>query len=144
MPVPSILFSDTDPIAFRRWCRFQLYDMPAATQEKVINALRTLLDGAKRQLILAAMQVDLPGVGLDYDRSWRMQETIAQAPHMLVFRFYTGLPAQLAPARLFQMDHTYEAMIRILKGEEQADEREAQGLPRFKQRDPTKTHDRRG
>jgi hypothetical protein len=144
MPVPSILFSDTDPVAFRRWCRFQLYDMPAATQEMVINALRTLLGGAKRQIILAAMQVDLPGVGLAYDPSHQMQITIRQAPHLLVFRFYTGHPAQLAPARLFQMDHSYEAMIRILKGEEEADERERQGLPRFKQRDPTKTHDRRG
>jgi hypothetical protein len=144
MPVPKDLFSVDDPFEFRRWCRFQLYDMPRPTQGKVIVALRTIIttDLQMRPLILAAMRVNLPGVGLDYNASHGMQIPISQSQFLLVFRFYTGDPSALAPARLFQMGHTQEEMVRIVRGAMDANERVHNGQPRFLPR--TKDHDALG
>lgn len=123
MPVPAILFSKDDPIEFRRWCRFQLYDMPRPTQEKVIIALRTIITGNPRmaQIVLGAMSVNMPGVGLDYQASFSMQYQIARSRALLIFRFYTGDPTALAPARLFQTGHTELEMVRIVRGAMQAE-----------------------
>jgi hypothetical protein len=143
MPFDANLLSFDDPVAFRRWCRFQLYDMPASTQETVVCALRTLIRRPHiGPVILAAMAVDLPGVGLGYQESWAMQTPLSTAPHLLMFRFYTGRPAELAPARLFQTGHDHQEMIRILRGERKAQQRVQQGLPEFLPR--TQHHDRLG
>ena len=122
MPFDQNLLANTDSLAFRRWCRFQLYDMPQPTQEKVVRALRTLIvKPTVGPAIRNAMSVDLPGVGLDYQESWAMQTAISQSPYLLIFRFYTGKPSELAPARLFQTGHSHMEMIRIVRAKEQGD-----------------------
>jgi hypothetical protein len=143
MPLDFNLFSVDDHLDFRKWCRFQLYDMPPATQLQVIGALRAAVRGPRGVDILAAMGVDLPGVGHPYDQTLPMQGNLKTRPHLLVFRFYTGEPGALLPARVFTHELGNQA-VGILKGKAEADAREAEGLPRFKSRNPLVTHDRRG
>jgi hypothetical protein len=117
MPVSKDLFSDDDRHVFRKWCRFQLYDMPPTTQEEVITALRTIIRrDAQGKQVLKAMGVDLPGVGLDYQEAWEMQKSLRKAEALLIFRFYTGQPDALIPARFFQMGgHTHSELVNILR-----------------------------
>jgi hypothetical protein len=134
MPLDPSLFSVDDPLEFRKWCRFQLYDMPANTRSKVIWALRAAIGGPRRVDLLAAMRVDLPGVGLPYQQTLHMQANLGSRPHLLVFRFYTGAPSALLPARVFQHGLDHQAIVGIQRGEARADAREVLGLPRFRAR----------
>ena len=105
----------------------------------MVAALRTLIaKPTVGPLILNAMRVDLPGVGLGYHESWEMQKAISQARHLLIFRFYTGRPSELAPARLFQTGHSHTEMVRLVRAAEQGDK--ALHGRAFKARELAKDH----
>lgn len=124
MPLNSNLFTIDDYPEFRRWCRFQLYDMPETTQAQVIGELRAAVAGPRGADLLAAMRVNLPGVGHPYDQTLPMQQALGAAPHLLVFRFYTGLPDALLPARVFELGINHRTAASIQRGEARADARE--------------------
>jgi len=144
MPLDNQLFSVDDPVEFRKWCWFQLYDMPEPTQFQVISALRAAIGGPHRFNLLAAMQVNLPGVGHPYKLTLQMQQYLQAQPYLLLFRFYTGQPSALLPARVFRHGLDHQAITGIQRGEALANIREILGRPRFRSRNPGVTHDRIG
>ena len=95
-----------DTPAFRRYCAFQLYDMPDATQADFIHKLRVFAEGHQLAArVQAAVAVNLPGVAESVPKMLSMQGAIRNAADLILFRFYAGSNAALIPRRAHDLGY---------------------------------------